>query len=132
MGGEAEKPCLPGTEPKLTASAKPQVQNTSNYPCFSSVRAPPSLCLGNRDLTASFHPAFVCLIPFFGAGVAFWPVLVGCLAEQSSPPCSLPITAIVLQIIGNCNAVVELHTGTSVLELDIASPCSDIRVSLIV
>lgn len=99
VGGEAEKPCLPGTEPKLTASAKPQVQNTSNYPCFSSVRAPLSLCLGNRDSTASFHPAFVCLIPFFGAGVAFQPVLVGCLAERSSPSCSLPIVAIVLQII---------------------------------
>lgn len=90
------KALFPGTEPKLTASAKPQVKNTSSYPCFSSARAPPALHLGSRDLTASFHPAFVCLIPFFGAGAAFYPVLVWCLELLIL---LTAVTAIVLQII---------------------------------
>lgn len=63
------------------------------------MRTPPSLCLGKTDLTASFHAAAVCLIPFLGAEVALWIVFVECPAEGSSPSCSLPITAIALQLI---------------------------------
>lgn len=132
MGREAQKPCLPGAKPKLTASAKPQVQNILNYPWFFFCESP-SLCLGNEDLTASFHPAFVCLIPFFGARVVF-------LASFGRVPGRAELPALLIAHHCYCpannscngNAIGEWHTGTSVLELGIAYPRSDIRVSLIV
>ena len=84
------------------------------FDCF----VPPSFCLSDPILWGRSG-----LLVSFGRvpGTAELPVLL--VAHHCSCPANNS---------SNCNAVSELHTGTSMLELDIASPCSDIRVLLIV
>lgn len=132
MGREAEKPCLPGAEPKLTGSAKPQVQNMSNYPCFSTVKDPPTPLPGQQKFDCLVSPSFCLSDPILWGRS-------GLLASFGRVPGrgELPVLLIAQHCCcppnnsSNCNAVSELHKGVSMLELDIASPCSDIKVPLI-
>lgn len=132
MGKEAEKPCLPGTEPKLTASAKPQVQNTSNYPWFFFCESPSLPLPGQQRFDCFVSPSFCLSDPILWGRS-------GLLASFGRVPGRAELPALLVahhrycpaKNSGNCNVVGEVHKRTNMLELDIVSPRSDTRVLLI-